>query len=49
SALRELPDADVVVVDCLTVWLSNLLLQESGSEALQAEVEALGRVVRDAA
>jgi|Deesub1362A_J573_1020465.scaffolds.fasta_scaffold00066_112 adenosylcobinamide kinase/adenosylcobinamide-phosphate guanylyltransferase len=37
---REGPHADVVVVDCLTLWLSNLLLE--GME----DSEILGRVSR---
>jgi adenosylcobinamide kinase/adenosylcobinamide-phosphate guanylyltransferase len=33
--------ADVVVVDCLTLWLSNLLLRDFSDAAIEAEVEAL--------
>jgi len=32
AALRELRETDVVVIDCLTLWLSNLLLRD-GTEA----------------
>lgn len=44
EALAEL-DADVVVVDCLTLWLSNLLLQERTSDQIAAEVERLAVVL----
>lgn len=44
-ALRERlasVSADVVVVDCLTLWLSNLLLQpEPSSAALEREIDQL--------
>ena len=35
--------ADVVVIDCLTLWISNLL-QESSDEAILAEADALASV-----
>jgi adenosylcobinamide kinase/adenosylcobinamide-phosphate guanylyltransferase len=44
EALAEI-DADVVVVDCLTLWLSNLLLQERTSDQIAAEVERLATVL----
>ena len=44
EALAELR-ADVVVVDCLTLWLSNLLMQGKTSEQIEAEVERLARVL----
>lgn len=37
---REATSADVVLVDCLTLWLSNLLLTDGGG----SETEVLGRV-----
>jgi len=37
--------ADVVVIDCLTLWLSNLLLQDLGAEAVAQRVEALAGVL----
>lgn len=36
----EAASADVVIVDCLTLWLSNLLLREGGA----SETEVLGQV-----
>ena len=33
--------ADVLVVDCLTLWLSNLLMADRSDEAIEAEVDAL--------
>ncbi len=34
AALRELDGMDVVVVDCLTIWLSNLLLRGDDSDRI---------------
>jgi len=44
EALAEI-DADVVIVDCLTLWLSNLLLQARSTEQILAEVERLSAVL----
>lgn len=38
--------ADVIVVDCLTLWLSNLLLADRSPEQVAARVEQLARVLR---
>ena len=44
GALAGLGAADVVVVDCLTLWLSNLMLDERDVAAAAAElVETVGR------
>jgi adenosylcobinamide kinase/adenosylcobinamide-phosphate guanylyltransferase len=37
--------ADLVIVDCVTVWVANLLLGGAGEEAIRAEAEALARLV----
>jgi adenosylcobinamide kinase/adenosylcobinamide-phosphate guanylyltransferase len=37
--LRESGDVDVVLVDCLTLWLSNLLLRDSTVDDVEREVE----------
>jgi adenosylcobinamide kinase / adenosylcobinamide-phosphate guanylyltransferase len=44
GALAEL-NADVVVVDCLTLWLSNLLVAAMPEPAIDARVEALATVL----
>ncbi len=49
--LNEIRDTDVVVVDCLTLWLANLLLRESPGpgdpeHAIAERVEALLAVLR---
>jgi adenosylcobinamide kinase/adenosylcobinamide-phosphate guanylyltransferase len=44
-ALQTLEGADVVVVDCLTLWLSNLLLADLGAPAIRGELEALVAVL----
>jgi adenosylcobinamide kinase/adenosylcobinamide-phosphate guanylyltransferase len=41
SALRAIDDADVVVVDCLTLWLSNLLLDGLDARAIEERVREL--------
>ncbi|TCS17464.1 bifunctional adenosylcobinamide kinase/adenosylcobinamide-phosphate guanylyltransferase [Caulobacter sp. BK020] len=44
SALEALGANDIVVVDCLTLWLSNLMLDERDAAAAVGElVEAAGR------
>jgi adenosylcobinamide kinase/adenosylcobinamide-phosphate guanylyltransferase len=44
GVLAEL-DADVVVVDCLTLWLSNLLVAAMPAAAIEDRVEALAAVL----
>jgi adenosylcobinamide kinase/adenosylcobinamide-phosphate guanylyltransferase len=41
AALRDLESADVVVIDCLTLWLANLLLRDEPQEHLLAAVDEL--------
>jgi adenosylcobinamide kinase/adenosylcobinamide-phosphate guanylyltransferase len=41
ALLRSLEDVDVVVIDCLTLWLTNLLLDGLDRHALQLRVEGL--------
>jgi adenosylcobinamide kinase/adenosylcobinamide-phosphate guanylyltransferase len=41
QALAELRDADVAVIDCLTIWLSNLLVRGDGEDAVARAVDAL--------
>jgi adenosyl cobinamide kinase/adenosyl cobinamide phosphate guanylyltransferase len=36
---------DVVVVDCLTIWLSNLLLRDDSAEAILTRVDAVVRAL----
>lgn len=38
-------DADVILIDCLTLWLSNLLLRGDDEAAVRAEVQNLVRSV----
>jgi adenosylcobinamide kinase/adenosylcobinamide-phosphate guanylyltransferase len=40
EALLELRDVDVVVIDCLTLWLSNLLLRQPPAADVAADVSA---------
>ncbi|MEI6218794.1 MAG: bifunctional adenosylcobinamide kinase/adenosylcobinamide-phosphate guanylyltransferase [bacterium] len=47
KALRSLPrDTDVVVVDCLTVWMGNLLHRDGAGGRHQLEIEDLLEVLR---
>ena len=41
QALTSLGDVDVVVIDCLTLWLSNLLMAEKTDVEIYAALEAL--------
>jgi adenosylcobinamide kinase/adenosylcobinamide-phosphate guanylyltransferase len=41
EALRECAGASVVVIDCLTLWLSNLLLAGQSDAQIEARVEQL--------
>lgn len=42
EALRaEAPRADVIVIDCLTLWLSNLILADQDSDKIAQRVEDL--------
>jgi adenosylcobinamide kinase/adenosylcobinamide-phosphate guanylyltransferase len=45
SATLRSQTADVVVVDCLTLWLSNLLLRDETSAAILAAVDELAAVL----
>src|ERR1700712_3277568 len=38
--------ADVVVIDCLTLWLSNLILRDDTDQAVAQQLEALAQVLR---
>jgi len=44
--LRALGELDVVVIDCLTLWLSNLLLRDEPVADIAARVDDLVRVVK---
>jgi adenosylcobinamide kinase / adenosylcobinamide-phosphate guanylyltransferase len=46
GALDALDAHDVVVVDCLTLWLSNLLLHQESVEAILARADDLVRVLQ---
>jgi len=41
ATLRRLEDIDVVVVDCLTIWLANLLVRGAEASRIATEVEEL--------
>lgn len=45
--LAELRDLDVVVIDCLTLWLSNLLVRDEPAAVIAARVDQLIAVIRD--
>lgn len=41
AALAQEPPAPLVLLDCVTLWVSNMLLAEQGWQKAQAELEAL--------
>ena len=43
SALDEIDDDGLVIVDCLTLWVSNLLERGDAAEAIVAEADAVAR------
>ena len=43
--LLALRDIDVVVIDCLTLWLSNLLLRDESEARILEQVQALAGVL----
>ncbi len=46
ARLTELEaNCDAIVVDCLTLWVSNRLLRGGGGDAILDEAEALGKVI----
>ncbi len=48
AGIRSLEgDADVAVVDCLTVWLGNLMHRHGDAESRPPEVDALLELLRD--
>ena len=46
EALASLEAYDVVVVDCLTIWLSNLLVRNDSIDAILEQVDAAVAVLR---
>lgn len=48
GALERARTADVVVIDCITLWLSNLLLGGASEAEIGDRVEALARALRGA-
>ncbi|HMJ54790.1 MAG TPA: bifunctional adenosylcobinamide kinase/adenosylcobinamide-phosphate guanylyltransferase [Polyangiaceae bacterium] len=46
ATLDTLTSHDVVVVDCLTLWLSNLLLHQESVEAILARVDDVVRILK---
>jgi adenosylcobinamide kinase / adenosylcobinamide-phosphate guanylyltransferase len=47
EAIDTIEGCDVVVIDCLTMWLSNLLLNREPIEAILARVDRLVVVLRE--
>ena len=45
DVFRRVEEHDVVVLDCLTIWLANLLLRGNDSAAVSRQVEELAEVV----
>ncbi|MGA7123585.1 MAG: bifunctional adenosylcobinamide kinase/adenosylcobinamide-phosphate guanylyltransferase [Polyangiaceae bacterium] len=47
EALDSLAACDVVVVDCLTLWFSNLLLEKHSVDAILEKVDSVVRVLQE--
>lgn len=47
ETLAALGAYDVVVVDCLTIWLSNLLLRKDSTETILGQVDQVVRVLEE--
>ena len=45
EALHNVNNADVVVIDCLTLWLANLLLEGKPADEIDRRVRDLGAVL----
>ena len=48
GAIATLRDVDVAVIDCLTLWLSNLLLRGDAEEQIASGVDSLLRIIDEA-
>jgi adenosylcobinamide kinase/adenosylcobinamide-phosphate guanylyltransferase len=48
AAVQRVHGADVLLLDCLTLWLSNLLLRGESEEAIAGKVVALADALRAA-
>jgi adenosylcobinamide kinase/adenosylcobinamide-phosphate guanylyltransferase len=46
GVLSALRDVDVVVIDCITLWLSNLLLSQLAPAAIEARIGELATVLQ---
>jgi len=46
SSMSE--DIDVILLDCLTMWISNLLLEGQGQEGIFQEIESLIETIKEA-
>lgn len=40
--------ADVMLIDCLTLWLNNLLMENRNTETIKIEIDALAGAVKNA-
>lgn len=40
-------EAEVVIIDCLTIWISNLVMQGMGDRKILAEAKALARSLKN--
>ncbi len=47
KAIRDIPCKAVVLIDCLTVWVSNLLFAEHSSEKIQLELRQVFEWVKE--
>lgn len=46
--LRKIDDVyDIVIIDCLTLWLSNMIGKDEDSDQIRAEIELLAATMKD--
>ena len=48
TALTSLTNTDVVVIDCLTLWITNLLLTDVSHMQIEQRIEALRDILKQA-
>jgi len=48
KVLREITEIEVVLIDCLTLWLSNMIVRDRSTSQVEREVERLVDTIRKA-
>lgn len=48
AILRHSPSADVMLVDCLTLWLNNVLMETQNADEIRKHIDGLAEAVKKA-